>query len=674
MTGTKHFGDVQWDSGHDMIGWNPGRGWRMPSDRGTYITVDDPYWGHVLDNARKTYGDPDIHFDTDDQSKVRHLVFGDGSALPPDGTVVYHDAARHQNWAQNDDGTVSLIGPDGKPGPAFLPPGYRKFGDQYALVSPTGQQVGPQQEGLPASSGGFYTDPKTGVLTPKNANGDYYTLGPDGKKSFFDRNGLPLTEQQFNNTTDPRDGTGPAAPDSGLVTDEQQSGHAADAVKKLQDELKQRFTTISSAEEKLSEVLLNAHATNADGQTKLNDIQKKIVEAVNNPAMDTNTAAGEKAYLTFLRSQVSAIQELLSSSSLSAEDQGKAAAALAALYAADNGGTAQPNSPGTTDATAPAAAAPAATDPGLTDPGLTDPGLTDPGLGPAPAMPDPSLSDLMGGPMSPLGADPMSALASMLPGALGSLGGLGAGGSPLDGLSGLAGAASPLADLASGLGNQGGHDRTSDTSDTTEKPDDKTDPVKDSTDKTAPTTPSDSTAAPANQQPTNGQPAQDPQNGQPGQPPAPVAPPAAASPTVQLPDGSSAEARTPQAAQAVRDWLKGGTVDGSYRQNGMTLPPVGTPVTNGVPPTQLHCGDVAMFKDHYEPVLSSVKGYLGGNVVPLSQVTSSPDFLGFIDPTAMAATSVGALGAPAPTPAPAPAAPLAASAAPAPALAPAPAG
>jgi hypothetical protein len=664
MTETKHFGDVQWDSAWtDAPPWKAARAWLMPSDRGRYITVHDPYWGHVLDNARKTYDDPNIHFDTDDISKTRRLVFGDGSALPWDGSVVYHDAAHKQNWAQNDDGTVSLIGPDDKPGQAFLPPGYRKFGDQYAPVSPTGQQVGPQREGLPASSGGFYTDPKTGVLTPKNANGDYYTLGPDGKKSFFDRNGAPISEQQFNNTKEPRTGTGPAAPDGGLATDEQQSGKAADAVKKLQDELKQRYTTISSAEEKLSEVLLNAHATTADGQAKLNDIQKKIVEAVNNPAMDTTTAAGEKAYLTFLRSQVNAIQELLSSSSLSAEDQGKAAAQLAALYAASSGGTdTPPNDPPPTAGPAPAPEAPAPA-----NPGLTDPGLTDPELGPAPAMPDPSLSDLIGGPTGPVGADPMSSLASILPEALRQPA---AGGTPLDGLGGLAGAVSPLAYLASGLGNQGGHDRHSDASDTTAKPDDKTEPVKDkdTTDKTGPATNNDITVPPANQQPTNGQP---------GQPPASVAPPAPASPTVKLPDGSTADARTPQAAQAVRDWLNGGTVDASYRQNGMTLPPIGTPVTNGVPPTQLHCGDVAMFKDHYEPLLSSVKGYLGGNVVPLSQVTSSPDFLGFINPSALAASGAGSPGAPAPaaTTAPTgPASPMATPDNPAPAVAPAPAG
>ena len=72
--------------------------------------------------------------------------------------------------------------------------------------------------------------------------------------------------------------------------------------------------------------------------------------------MNTDTAAGEKAYLTFLRSQVSAIQELLTSSSLTAEDQGNTAQALAALYAADDRGAAAPNASDADAAPAPAAA------------------------------------------------------------------------------------------------------------------------------------------------------------------------------------------------------------------------------------------------------------------------------------------------------------------------------
>ncbi|MEB3033356.1 type II toxin-antitoxin system Phd/YefM family antitoxin [[Mycobacterium] nativiensis] len=98
--------------------------------------------------------------------------------------------------------------------------------------------------------------------------------------------------------------------------------------------------------------------------------------------------------------------------------------------------------------------------------------------------------------------------------------------------------------------------------------------------------------------------------------------------------GLMANTRTPEAAQAIRDYLAGGTIDVAYQQNGMTLPPIGTPVTNPVDPTQLTCGDIALFKDHYEPVLSSSRGYLNGEVVPLSKVVSSPDFVAFIDPTA----------------------------------------
>jgi hypothetical protein len=106
---------------------------------------------------------------------------------------------------------------------------------------------------------------------------------------------------------------------------------------------------------------------------------------------------------------------------------------------------------------------------------------------------------------------------------------------------------------------------------------------------------------------------------------------------VTLPDGSPATARTAQTAAAIRDYLAGGTVDASYRQNGIELPPPGTPVTNPVEPSRLACGDLGMFKDHYVPVLSAVKAFVNGQVVPLSSVSSSPDFLGWIDPTTLTA-------------------------------------
>jgi hypothetical protein len=654
--GTKHFGDLtHWDKTHaDGNHGEAAGGWYRPGEN-YFISPDDPCWNRVLEQARAAYGDPNIHYDTDDPWRERHLMFGDGTRLPADGTIVYHDAASKQNWAQNDDGTASLVGADGHLGPPVMPAGYRKIGDRYAPVNDRGEQIAPQLGGVPNSDNGFYTDPTTGMLTPKNNNGDYYTLGPDGKKSYFDKNGAPITEDEFTNPSKPRDSGGQQPPAGGLATDEQQSGKAADAVKKLQQELKNHYSKISDAEEKLSEVLLGAHATTVAGQKKLNEIQSRIVEAVNNPAMAMDTPAGERAFLTFLRNRVGEINDLLALGSLSAEDQSKAAQALSALYAADAGAPTPTDRPAAPPSTQRPAAAPPAADPTPSP----DPGPVDSGLGPAPQPPDPgpgSVSDLLGGaPIGmPMGADPLSSLASLLPALSGP--GAGAGSSPLDALGGLAGAAGPLAGLASQLGDRESHDRPADAAD------DAPARGKDGKDGSADPAKADTTTAPTNgQQQLAGQPGQSP-NTPDGQPPTAVVPAASPSGTVKLPDGSTATARTPQAAQAIRDYLAGDTVDASYRKNGIQLPPPGTAITHPVDPSRLTCGDLAMFKDHYVPVLSSVKAYLNGQVVALGSVASSPDFLGWIDPTAAASPPAPAAtppGGPAPAaaalPAPVPA-------------------
>jgi hypothetical protein len=624
--GTKHFGEsTHWDKTHaDGNHGEAAGGWYRPGEN-YFIRPNDPCWNRVLQQARAAYGDPNIHYDTDNPWQERHLVFGDGTRLPADGTVVYHDAATKQNWAQNDDGTVSLVGPDGHLGPQVMPTGYRKIGDRYAPVSDRGEQIAPQLGGVPGNDNGFYADPATGMLTPKNNNGDYYTLGPGGKKSYFDKNGAPITEDEFNNASKRRDPAEQHQLGNGLSTDEQQSGKAADAVKKLQQELKTRYTRISDAEEKLSEVLLGAHATTVAGQKKLHDIQSRIVEAANNPAMAMETPAGERAFLTFLRNQVGEIDDLLASGSLSAEDQSRAAQALSALYAADAGAPTPTDAP----ASAPSARQPAPAPPAPDPAPSADPAAVDASLGLAPQAPDPGLSDLLGGaPMGmPMGADPLSSLASMLP-ALSGLG-AGAGTSPLDALGGLAGAVSPLAGLASQLGDRATHDPPADTAgDAPER-------AKDGKDGSADPAKADTTTAPAGGQQPAGPQGQNRTTSD-GQPPTAVVPAASASATVKLPDGSTATARNAAAAQAIRDYLAGDTVDASYRKNGIQLPPPGTPITHPVDPSRLSCGDLAMFKDHYVPVLSSVKAFLNGQVVPLGSVASSPDFLGWIDPTAAA--------------------------------------
>ena len=640
MSGPKTFGDpTHWGVRPDSIteGWT--RGW-VPPNANFYIDSADKYWGRVLDEARHAFGDPNIHYNTDNVDQDRCLVFGDGTRLPADGTVVYHDASTGKNFAQNSDGTVCPIGNDGRPGAPITPVAYRRAADGgYAPLDGHGQQIAPLQAGIPLGDNGLHTDPATGLLTPKNADGDYYTVGLDGTKSYFDKNGSPISADRFNKSSP---GADPAPSAPVLSTDEQQSGRAADAVKKLQDELKNRYSTISDAEEKLSEVLLTAHAANADGQQRLNDIQHKIIDAINNPSLSLETPAGEEAFLRFLRGQVKDIGDVVNSGDLIAEDQAKAARALGALYGADaaaeHRGDNKPADPPATEA--PATSDTPASAPPNPPAALTDPVASDPGLGPADPMPAP-LSDALGGePLDGLGANPLGGLASMLPGALG---GLGAG--PLDGLSGLAGQAAPLAGLAPQLGEDRSADHGGDAGDDTSGHDTKGDKGGQVGDDTG-------------RQSGHGQPPGDQQPGTAtdqgagaGAPPAGVTPAPAPTTLVSLPDGSSTTARTPALAQAVKAHLAGTPVEAAYRAAGIQLPPPGTPVTNPVDPSSLSCGTVGMFKDHYVVALSSVKAYQDGQVVPLAAVASSPDFLGWVDPTAVGA---GVTPAPAPSAPPAP--------------------
>ena len=225
----------------------------------------------------------------------------------------------------------------------------------------------------------------------------------------------------------------------------------------------------------------------------------------------------------------------------------------------------------------------------------------------------------------------------MLP-AMGGMSPLGGGGSPLDPLSGLAGAAAPLAGLASQLGDQGSHpdDGSKDSRADDKKPDTDTADTKGNKDSQPPAqTGQQQTPVQAGQQPPSPEPA-----GTPGQGAPPAAPAAAAAPastTVALPDGSSASAKTPALASAVKSYLAGTPLDAAYQQANIELPPPGTPVTNPIDPNQLSAGYLGMFKDHYVVALSAAKALKDGQVVSLASAAAGPDFLGWIDPSTLVA-------------------------------------
>lgn len=619
MTDTRKFDElVSWHAKPVVgvgMGWDPG--WR--ANGGAFapnISPSDPYWNTVLDRAQAAYGDPGMRFNTSEPSADRYLVFSDGTRVPTDGSLAYRDNGN--TYVMNNDGSVSLLGGDGKTGQPFFPEFRRNEAGQYVPVNTQGQQVAP----LAAS---YVEDPTTGKRTYYNANGD--VVGSEPRPAGASPGGQP-----------------------GVSTDEQQSGRTADAVRELHEEMKDRYSQLSDAEGKLTEAMLTARTTTAEGQQKLNGIQQKIVEAVNNPALSLDTPAGEQAFLKFLRSQVAAIGEVLKSGTLTAEDQAKAAAALAALYDMDGASPETGGSPPDPAQPAPATPAPAAVPPAA-DPALTDPGLTDPGLGPMEPMPDPMLSDLgMGG---PLGADPSAGLASALPAAMGAFPpGGGMGGSPLDALTG---AAAPLAGLASQLGEQA---RREDPDPRVEPDEDKDEQLDEDEDKKkdgeTPAPVAGETPPPPSTTPQSGTPPEPVPAGTPGEgaPPAAPGPPPPPPTTITLPDGSTANARTPELAQAVKAHLDGKPLEEAYREQHLELPPPGTPVTNPVDPSRLSAGMLAVFNDHYSVALSSVKTLQDGQVVPASSIATSPGFLGWLDPSA-----VGAPATLAPVPVPTPPAP-----------------
>ena len=617
MTETRKFDEqTHWD--HDPGGLRAGgAGWAPPGSD-FFIDRADPYWGHVLDKARTAYGDPNIHFNTDNVGQQRRLVFGDETAVPADGSLAYRDAAHHRTYLLNDDGTVSPIAANGAPGQPITPAGFRRTDSgSYAPVDSSGHQVAPLTANPPAAPHGYHD--ANGMLTPKNGRGDYYVDDPaTGKRAYFDKDGNPITAARFGDENSAA-GAGSATP-----TDEQQSGRAADAVRKLHEEMANRYSQISDAEAKLSEALLNAHATTADGQQKLQAIQHKIVQAINDPAMSLDTPAGEQAFLKFLRSQVAAIGDIVKSGTLAAEDQAKALEALANLYPPIAEGS--PSTPDASPPTAPSAsAAPAAATPPDTAP-------LDIGLGPEEPIPDTTLSDLgLGGLGAPAMTDPLTSLASALPAALGALptSGLGAG---LDPLSSLTGAAAPLAGLMSQLADQARRDDPPEDSndaatDLSPKHDDADSPK-------APDPQSESSGPPPQAEPPpHGTPADGSASAAPAGAPAPDTPPTPTT-TVSLPDGSTGTARTAALAEAVKAYLDGTPVDAAYRDAGIALPPPGTPVTAPIDPSSLTCGAIGMFKDHYVVAVNSSKALDGGQVVPLLSVTGGPGFLGWMDPAA----------------------------------------
>lgn len=407
----------------------------------------------------------------------------------------------------------------------------------------------------------------------------------------------------------------PAAPDI--------SGAAADAATRLDSALAKIRNALNAADDELADAVLRAKATSEAGKAKLQELQQSIIDEVKKLGDTLDTPAGQQQLADFLKNKTAQILLVVKNANLDAQSQAAILDGLTHRYDAVAGEGKPPATPatdGTGPGAPPSAAPPAAA------------GATPSLGGEGAAGGDPALSAMGSDPLlSGLGAlaPAMGALGG-LPGSLGSMMPMGGGGGGL-----------PLGDLGSGLGaalhdaGLGGRDRDRDKLDDREA----ADPLKDP----ATAKPGEATSAkPAGAHGDQPEPAAAGAGAgttapaaAPGQ--APVAP--AATTSVTLPDGTQRVVTSAALAKAGGDVLKGTAIDEAFPASGIKLAPLGSPVTTPVAPGRLEFGDIGEYNDHRVMALGANKVWANGQVVPLEQLQTGPNFLGWRHLTMPAAAS-----------------------------------
>lgn len=430
----------------------------------------------------------------------------------------------------------------------------------------------------------------------------------------------------------PPPGQRPLAQGEGLSSEEENSGRTSEAIKKVQAEMSDRQSQVREADAKLAEVMLSAHANSAESLAAIQQMQKDIVAALNDPNSNLDTPAGELQFLKFLREKAESAKKLVDDGKLTSADQAKMALALAEFYQNGSGGsstTAEPEDPpGSGGDPAPAPPPTAAVDPGLYP---SDPAL----LGPPPAIP----GDLG---LPPEGLSPLTdALGTAAP-LLSGLGNPLAGGIPGGGLD-LSAMTRPIGDAIAAAAERAPREEPTPDEDKLDDEPDEKEPVEKELEDDEPGEAELEDSGPSE--------AEEPPAPAPGSVADPALAPPPPSLDVDLRDGSQVTAADPARAGATRALLTGTPYGEALRQNTLTAPPPGTTLTNYLAPNQLQPGDYAMYPDKLVGVLGPDK-FVGadGRIEPLTTLPQD-GFLGFGRPT----PTEGAVPPGAPQPAPPPA-------------------
>jgi hypothetical protein len=388
-----------------------------------------------------------------------------------------------------------------------------------------------------------------------------------------------------------------------------EEGDAAAAMADAEAALAHQNSASSQLDMQVISAILNAHLKAVDGREALIKLQRETESAVVTRS-DLDTPAGARDFQRFLIGKLKDIRAVVLNASL--DDMSKSAlmAAWTSLYDASKGGS---NDPGDRPRVAAAPVAPAA-GPGqqsLDDPDTGWDPLLDPMLVDDPGAPDGNSSGAGSPPGAAPAAMPMPPTMPTIPGlgtAPGSMGGWGMpGGLPLSWLEKGGRPDPPPRELADEVALESREPDPGDHGSPEEAGNEK----------------HDNEDAPADK---------------PESPPGPT--------TVTLPDGETVTAASPQLAAVIQTAVAGAPIADAFHQQGITIPPPGTAVTNPVEPRQVLPGDVGMFTDRHALALGHEKALLDGQIQHIATV-SGPNFLGWEHPPA--ATAPAKPGAPTPT-------------------------
>ena len=362
----------------------------------------------------------------------------------------------------------------------------------------------------------------------------------------------------------------------GAPAPEHQEGDAADAIRNAEVALAHQNSTTAQVDLQVVTAVLNAHQKTTAGTQALNRLQRDIEGAVATRS-DLDTPAGARDFQRYLIGKLRDIRAVLAGASLDDTSNSALMAAWTSLY-----NSTQPDADATDDQRRPVGPEPAASAPHAVQ---SQPAATESDL-------DPNFDAL---PEDDLGPPPEEMPAPSA-GGTPSIPSFGGGGLPGGAGWGMPGGLALPGPLPSGDEQLSPKD-LDDARLKSDEPEDRL--VSDEDD-------------PERAGHEHAEPATGPT-------------------TATLPNGETLTAASPQLAAAIEAAASGTPIADAFRQEGMTIPPPGTAVSDPVDPSQLAPGDIGMFTDRHALALGDSRALVNGQIQRISTV-NGPGFLGWEHP------------------------------------------